>query len=68
MPDSYFNDYIRNINAVTVDDVNRVANKYLDPSKMAIVIVGDRNVIQPKLTELGMPIVLLDTEGNPITQ
>ena len=68
LPDSYFNDYIRNINAVTVDDVNRVANKYLDPSKMAIVIVGDRNVIQPKLTELGMPIVLLDTEGNPITQ
>jgi len=68
LPDSYFNDYIRNINAVTVEDVNRVANKYLDPSKMAIVIVGDRNVIQPKLTELGMPIVILDTEGNPITQ
>ena len=68
LPDSYFNDYIAKINAVTVEDVNRVANKYLDPSKMAVVIVGDRKAIEPKLSELGMPIVILDTEGNPITQ
>ncbi|MBV9215801.1 MAG: insulinase family protein, partial [Acidobacteria bacterium] len=65
LPDSYFNDYISKINAVTIDDVNRVANKYLDPSKMAVVIVGDRKVIEPHLTELGMPITILDTDGNP---
>jgi zinc protease len=68
LPDSYYNDYIRNINAVTLADVTRVANKYLTPSQMAIVVVGDRKVIEPKLGELGMPIVILDTEGNPITQ
>jgi zinc protease len=68
LPDSYFNDYIAKINAVTIDDVNRVANKYLDPDKMAIVIVGDRKVIEPGLKELGRPITILDTEGNPITQ
>ncbi len=68
LPDTYYNDYISKINAVTLEDVNRVANKYLDPSKMAIVIVGDRKVIEPHLTELGMPITVLDTEGNPITQ
>jgi zinc protease len=66
LPDSYFNDYISKINSVTIDDVNRVANKYLDPSKMAIVIVGDRKVIEPGLKELGMPISLLDTEGNAL--
>jgi zinc protease len=68
LPDTYFNDYISKINAVTLDDVNRVANKYLDPSKMAIVIVGDRKVIEPHLTELGMPITVLDIDGNPVTQ
>ena len=66
LPDSYFNDYISKINAVTIDDVNRVANKYLDPSKMAIVIVGDRKVIEPGLKQLGMPISYLDTEGNAL--
>jgi zinc protease len=67
LPDMYFNDYISNINKVTIDDVNRVANKYLDPSKMAIVIVGDRKVIEPKLAELGYPITILDVDGNPVT-
>jgi hypothetical protein len=33
---------------------------------MAIVIVGDRKVIEPGLKELGMPINLLDTEGNAV--
>ncbi|HEV7699616.1 MAG TPA: pitrilysin family protein [Pyrinomonadaceae bacterium] len=68
LPDTYFNDYISKVNAVTIDDVNRVANKYLDPSKMAVVIVGDRKVIEPGLKELSMPIVVLDVDGNPITQ
>ncbi|MEP7074493.1 MAG: pitrilysin family protein [Acidobacteriota bacterium] len=68
LPETYFNDYISKVNAVTIDDVNRVANKYLDPSKMAIVIVGDRKVIEPHLTELGMPITIVDTEGNPVSE
>jgi zinc protease len=68
LPDSYFNDYLAKVNAVTLDDVNRVARKYLDPSKMAIVIVGDRRTIEPGLKELGYPIALLDVEGKPIAQ
>jgi zinc protease len=69
LPDTYFNDYIKNIQAVTIADVNRVANKYLTPDKMAILIVGDKSVIEPKLKEIegwGSSIMYLDTEGNPI--
>ena len=68
LPDTIFNDVISKVNAVTAEDVNRVANKYLDPSKMAIVIVGDRKVIEPGLKDLGYQIAILDTEGNSITQ
>jgi zinc protease len=69
LPDSYFNEYISRINAVTLEDVNRVANKYLTPDKMAILVVGDRQVIEPRLREIdvwGETIRLLDAEGNPI--
>ncbi len=66
LPDTYFNDYIQKVNAVTVADVNRVANKYLSPDKMAIVVVGDRKTIEPGLKELGLPVAILDTEGNPV--
>jgi len=68
LPDSYFNDYIQKVNGVTLADVNRVANKYLTPDKVAIVIVGDRKAIEPGLKQLGYEIQFLDTEGNPIAQ
>lgn len=69
LPDSYFNQYITKVNAVTLADVNRVANKYLTPDKMAIVIVGDRQSIEPGLREIdlwGKSIAFLDAEGNPM--
>lgn len=66
LPDNTFNEYISKVNAVTLDDVNRVANKYLTPDKMAIVIVGDRKVVEPTLKDLGYDIQILDTEGNPV--
>jgi len=68
LPDTYFNEYIQKVNAVTLEDVNRVANKYLTPDKMAIVVVGDRKVIEPGLKQLGYDVLLLDTEGNPINK
>jgi len=66
LPDSYFNEYIQEIDTVTLADIKRVATKYLDSSKMAIVIVGDRSVIEPKLRELQYPISILDADGNAI--
>jgi predicted Zn-dependent peptidase len=70
LPDSYFNSYIANVRAVTLDDVTRVANKYLDPSKMAILVVGDRKVIEPtlrSLPDIGSSLVLVDAEGRAVT-
>ncbi len=65
LPDSYFSDFIPQVNAVTVEDINRVANKYITPDKLAILVVGDRKVVEPKLKELGLPVMFLDSEGNP---
>jgi zinc protease len=64
-PDSYVADYTRKIAAVSKDDVRRVARKYLDPSRLAIVVVGDRKSIEAPLAKLA-PIELRDLEGDPI--
>ena len=68
LPETYFNDYISKVNAVTIDDVNRVAKTYLDPSKMAIVIVGDRKIVESGLKDLGYSITILDADGNPVSE
>ncbi|MBK8813379.1 MAG: insulinase family protein [Acidobacteria bacterium] len=67
LSDASFNEYIQKINGVTLADVNRVANKYLTPDRMAILIVGDRQTIEPKLREIdgwGSNIRFLDADGN----
>jgi predicted Zn-dependent peptidase len=51
LPDDYFNNYIQKVLSVTADDVQRVAKKYLDPEKVAIIIVGDRAVVEKGLLE-----------------
>jgi zinc protease len=52
LPDNYFNNYIGNVLAVTKSDVERVANKYVDPENIAIIIVGDRKNIEKGLQGL----------------
>ena len=69
LPDDYFNNYIAHVRAVTLADVTRAATRYLDPARMAILVVGDRKVIEPglrSLTDVGATITLLDTEGRPV--
>jgi zinc protease len=68
LPDDYYQQYAKSIAAVTKDEVVRVAKKYIDLSKLAIVIVGDRRTIEAPLKATGIaPIVLHDIEGRPVT-
>ena len=67
LPESYYRDYAARINAVTPEDLVRVARKYIDLGHMNIVIVGDRMATEEPLRRTGIaPIVLLDIDGRPI--
>jgi zinc protease len=71
LPDDYFNNYIARVRAVTIADVNRVAIRDLDPSRMAILVVGDRKVIEPglrSLADVGQAITFVDAEGHPASE
>ncbi len=54
LPSGYFNDYVERILAVTQADVQRVANEYLDPQKMAVIVVGDRETIEDGIEALDL--------------
>jgi zinc protease len=58
---------IARIGAVTAEDVQRVARRYLDPARMAIVIVGDAAAIEGSLRATGVaPLERRDSYGRPI--
>ena len=53
LPDSYFEEFVQKVNAVTAADVTRVAQTYLDPSRVIALVVGDRKATEDSLTQLG---------------
>jgi len=63
LPDDYFSNYVAKVGAVSAADVERVAREYLSPATAAVVIVGDRQAIEPGLKALGLgPIHYLTIE------
>ena len=67
VPLSFYNSYTQNIAAVTQADVQRVARKYIDTDRLAIVIVGDRKSIEPILKATGVgPVTIVDITGKPV--
>jgi predicted Zn-dependent peptidase len=66
LPEDYYQQYAKNVSAVTKEDVVRVANQYIDLNHLAIVIVGDRAAIEEPLKNTKIaPIAMLDIDGNP---
>lgn len=65
LPADYLQTYRDHIDAVTVDDVLRVAQKHVRPSEVAIVIVGDAGDVLPQATEYAPDVEVFDTDGKP---
>jgi len=60
LPDDYFSTYVQKIEAITAAEAQRVAQKYVQPGRLAVVIVGDRAAIEPGVRALNLgPITVL---------
>lgn len=53
-PADFLTRYSAGIEAVTLADLQRVANKYIDPSKLAVLVVGNQAQYGAPLTELNL--------------
>ena len=67
LPLDYYNSYAQQIDRLTQADIQRVAREYIDPSRLAIVIVGDRASIEGGVRALRLGEILIrDLSGQPI--
>ncbi len=63
LPDDYYSKYVQNIEAITAADVQRVAQKYIQPGRVAVVIAGDRMAIEPGIRALNLgPIKIMTVD------
>jgi zinc protease len=54
LPDSYYGDYVKNIQAVTGEAVQKAAATYIQPGRFLVVVAGDRKVIEPGIRALNL--------------
>ena len=70
LPADFYKNFIANINKVTAEDVNRVANKYFNDDKARIVLVGKaadvlENVEKIEWNGEKLPVKFFDKKANP---
>ncbi|SFN80444.1 Predicted Zn-dependent peptidase [Paenimyroides ummariense] len=66
LPADFYENYIKNIQAVTIADVQRVANTYFKKDNQRIVIVGKGADVAGTLDRLGYPVNYYDRYANPV--
>lgn len=68
LPADFYGSYLEKINAVSIDDVQRVAQKYFNKDNARIVVTSKGIDALPALEKLGHKINYFDKEGNPTTK
>ncbi|NJM80529.1 MAG: insulinase family protein [Flavobacterium sp.] len=68
LPDDFYENYIKNINAVTAEDIRNAAKKYFLADNSRVVIVGKASEVLPSLEVMSkkekLPIFYFDKFGN----
>jgi len=67
LPADFYKTYLQKINAVTTDDVLRVAKKYMNYDNLRVIIVGSSAQVLEGLKKSGYPVNLYDKFAEPVT-
>jgi predicted Zn-dependent peptidase len=68
LPENFYETYLDNFNAVTIEDIERVSEKYFSVNQARIVITGKAIDVLPGLEKLSYKINYYDKEGNPTSK
>ena len=65
LPKDFYTTYLQKINAVEIEDVKRIANKYFTVENARVVVVGKGSEVVSNLEKTGIPIEYFDKYANP---
>ena len=69
LPLTSISEELADISRVTAADVQRVAQEYLDPARLTVVVVGDVATVRPGLEALALgPVEVRDFNGNEVSR
>ena len=70
LPKDYYKNYLKNLRAVTADDIQAMAQKYLQPNNAHILVVGNQEEVANKLAKFSADgkVHFYDVYGEPIVE
>jgi predicted Zn-dependent peptidase len=66
LPDNYFQTVSRELAGIALEQVRQTAVARVHSDALTVLVVGDRQLVEPGLRQLGLPVVVLDSDGEPI--
>ncbi len=67
LPEDFYSNYLQRLDALTVEDINQVAAKYLKPENMYITVVGNGAEIKEGLAQFG-EISMYNYKGDEVQE
>ncbi|GAB2530324.1 insulinase family protein [Rufibacter soli] len=67
LPKDFYRTYLQKVNAVTKEDIQRVAQKYFNSANTRVVVVGNTSQMLNDLKKLNYPVKQFDVYANPVT-
>ena len=70
LPKDYYKNYLKNLRAVTADDIQEMAKKYLHPNNAHILVVGNKEEVASKLAKFSADgkVHFYDVYGEPVKE
>jgi zinc protease len=68
LPKDFYKTYLQKVNAVTKEDIQRVAQKYFNSSNTRVVVVGNTSQMKESLSKLNYPVKMYDRYANSVTE
>ncbi|MDP6802847.1 MAG: pitrilysin family protein [Gemmatimonadota bacterium] len=67
LPDDHMSAYPNEIRAVSLGEANTAARDHLHPERVAVIVIGDLDIIEDDIRALGLgPVHYLDIDGAPM--
>jgi zinc protease len=66
LPEDWVGTYVDKVRSVTTEAANDAFRTHVDPDHMIWLVVGDRASVFEEVAALGLPMVELDREGEPL--
>ncbi|QDP84496.1 insulinase family protein [Chryseobacterium sp. SNU WT5] len=68
LPKDFYTNYLKSVDALTIDQVQKASDYFIKPNNMRIFVAGKTSQFADQLDTLGYPVKYFDAYGNPVAK